>query len=53
MIKDELEKLQADAVPAPDVAGDTKRALLFRYGYAAGYQDALREAIEIAEEDED
>lgn len=53
MILSELRSLQLEAVEAPEVDGDTKREPLFRAGYAAGYQDALREAIEIAEYEDD
>lgn len=53
MILSELRSLQRDAAEAPEASGDEKRTPLYRAGYAAGYQDALAEAIEIAEYEED
>lgn len=53
MISRALRRLAAEAAKPPTSSLDEKRHRLYVAGYAAGYQDALREAIEIAEEEEE
>jgi hypothetical protein len=53
----ELRRLKQEAAEPRCPPSERSRAfrddLKYREGYAAGYQDALQEAIEIAEEEED
>lgn len=56
MISDELKDLKKEAKPAPDyhtVPRETRDDPTFQLGWTLGWHDAIDQAIDIAEDEED